>query len=535
MRSRIWGWVGFAVLAFLVLFLLWPALRLTASSLTGAKFWSQFFSRPYYYRGLLNSLWLSVAATAGSVAIGVPLAVLLARYQIPFKGLIRAVAVLTLLSPPFIGAYAWVILLGRNGFLTKALGLAGFSIYGPGGVLLVFILHHFAYVMLLTATALSRIDPSLEEAAETLGVPPWKRLWTITLPLVIPSIAAGALLVFTATLADFGTPMLIGEGLRTLPVLAYNEFLSELGGSTGMATVTSVLMLLVALGALALQTAAVGKRNYAMTGLRRPTVAPLTGAVRWAGGLLALVVTLAAALPQLVVLVTSFMRARGPVFTGEYGLDNYRLVMDRMAAPVLRTLGYAGTATAIMLVLGLLVAYVLVRRPGSLAKGLDAMLILSQVLPGTVLGVGLIVSWGRPPLMLTGTGSILVIAYVVRRLAYTARAAGAGLKQISVSVEEASLTLGASPLRTFLRVTAPLVLPAALSGAVVSWVSTLSELSSTIMLYTGRTSTVSVLIYNQVLTDSFGTAAALGSVLTALTLGSLWLLQRFAGEQEGVI
>jgi len=533
MNRRGWTLVGLSAIAFLALFLLYPTLRLMAVSLTSGSAYAQFFGRAYYSRALWSSIWLSSAATALAVLIGVPLAVLVARYDVPCKGLIRAAAVLSLLSPPFIGAYAWVLLLGRAGFITRYLGLTGFSIYGAGGVLLVFVLHHFAYVFLLTTAALGRIDPSLEEAAETAGASPVRRLRTVTLPLALPAIAAVALLVFTTTLADFGTPMLIGEGLRTLPVLAYNEFLSELGGNASMASVASVLMLAIALVALGLQAWVVGGRSYAMQGLRRPTVRPLPPLWRVAGTGFAFAVTGVSALPQLVVLITSFLRARGPVFTGEWGLDNYRLAAHRMSAAFANTLTYATAATLVMLVAGMLIGYILVRRPGGIARVLDWLLVLAQVLPGTVLGIGLIVTWGRPPFTLTGTGAILVIAYIVRRMAFTVRAAASGLRQLTASTEEASLTLGAAPGRTFWRITAPLILPAAISGALVSWVSTLSELSSTIMLYTGRTATVSIQIYNQVMTDSFGTAAALGSVLTVLTLSSLWLLSRWSGGTEG--
>lgn len=531
--GRGWSLVTLVALLFLALFLAYPTLRLTAASVLAGEHYQEFFSKPYYYRALSNSLWLSVGATVISLIVGVPLAVLVTRYQIPFKGLIRISAVLSLLSPPFVGAYAWIILLGRAGLVQRIPGVEGFSIYGFGGVLFVFVLHHFAYIFLLTAAALRSVDPALEEAAESMGSPPWRSLVTVTLPLVIPSIAAGALLVFVTTLADFGTPMLIGEGMRTLPTLAYDEFLSELGGSAGMASVSSVLMLGVALGALLLHGWTVGRRNYATAALRRPAVRPLPGWLRWPSVVFALLLTGVAALPQVVVVVTSFLRMRGPLLTAEFGLDNYRLVLSRMSGPVINTLTYGLVAIVLMLVGGMLIAYLLVRRPGLPTRLLDGLLVLGQVLPGTVLGIGLLVGWSQPPLSLSGTGTILVIAYVVRRLAFTTRAAAAGLKQIAPAVEEASLTLGAPPLKSFLRVTVPLMLPAALSGALVSWVSTISELSSTIMLYTGRTATVSIQIYSQVLADNFGPAAALSSVLTVLTLGALWLLGRWSDKQHG--
>lgn len=532
MKGRGWSWIGWAALLFLALFLLYPVAQTLLSSLGAPEIWREFFTRAYYRDALFNSLWLSAACTAGAILIGVPMAVLVARCDLPLRGFLRLLTVLSLLSPPFIGAYAWVTLLGRSGIITTALGLKSFSIYGPGGVILVDVLHHFPYVFLLTSAALSRIDPSLEEAAESLGSPPWRRLMTVTLPLALPAIGASGLLVFTSTLADFGTPMLIGEGLRTLPVVAYNEYLSELGGSTGLASVSALVMLAIALVVLGMQGWLLGGRSYAMTGVRRPAPTQLKPLTRLVATTFALLLVVAAALPQGVVLVTSFLKTRGPRFTTQLSLDNYRLMWDRMGDVVIRTILYATTATLVMLVVGLLVGYLLVRHRGGLSRAIDVMLILAQIMPGTVLGIGLITTWGRQPLPLAGTGTILILAYIVRRIAYTVRAASAGVSQLSASVEEASLTLGAPPLRTFLRITVPLVLPAALSGAIISWIATVGELATTIMLYTGRTVTISVLIYNQVLTDSFGTAAALGSSLIGLTLGTLWLLQRWSQPDD---
>lgn len=526
-----WQLIGAAALLFLALFLLYPVIRVTLGSLASPDLWREFLTRTYYRRALTNSLWLSLGVTGGALLLGVPLAVLTSRYALPLKGLIGTLAVLSLLSPPFISAYAWITLLGRSGLITRWLGLENFSIYGAGGVLLVSVLHHFAYVFLLTRATLGRIDPEMEEAAESLGSPPWRRLLTVTLPLALPGIASSGLLVFASTLADFGTPMLIGEGLLTLPVVAYNEFLSELGGSTGLASVASLMMLFIALAALGVHSWLLRGRSYAAQSLRRQGTAGLGPVGKVLGTGFGLLVAGASALPQAVVLVSSFMKARGPRFTGEFGLDNYRLMWNQMADVVGRTLLYSTAATGIMLVAGLLLAYLLVRRPGGIGRTLNGLLVLAQILPGALLGIGLVAAWGRPPVSLSGTGMILVIAYIVRRIAYTVRAAAAGVTQLNPALEEASLSLGMPPWRTFLQITAPLVLPAALSGALVSWIATIGELSSTIMLYTGRTATVSVMIYNQVLTNSFGTAAALGSLLVGLTLLALWALRRWTGDE----
>lgn len=527
-RRDAWFWVQAGALAFLAAFLVYPAGRLLL--LATPAHLITFFRQPYYASALTNSLLLSLAATAGALLLGVPLALLVARCSLPGRGFIRLAMVLSLLSPPFVGAYAWIILLGRAGFITRALGWTG-SIQGWPGVLLVFILQHFAYVFLLTAGALRSQDAALEEAAATLGAPPWRRLLTVSLPLSWPGMAAGALLVFTTTLADFGTPVLIGEGLRTLPVLAYGEYLSELGGNPGMAATVSLVTLALALVVLGLERRAVAGRGYAMQVLRHPPELSLPPWARPLAAAGALALAGAAVLPQAVVVASSFVRTRGPIFTGELGLDNYALALAR-AGPVLRnTLAYSGAAILIMLLGGLPLGYLLVRRASRATALLDSLLLLGQVLPGTVVGIGLAVAWGAGRLPLAGTGAILVLAYVLRRAAYTVRAAAAGLRQVSPAVEEASISLGVAPLPTFFRVTARLMLPAVVAGSVVGWVSTLTELSATLMLYSARTQTLAVAIYTQVLADSFGTAAALASVLTLATVAVVLVLERLGGPR----
>lgn len=524
-RRDPWFWVQAGGLAFLAAFLLYPAGRLLL--LATPEHFRTFFAKPFYTGALWNSLLLSAGATAGALLVGVPLAVLVARFDVPLKGFIRMAAVLSLLSPPFVGAYAWIILLGRAGAVNRWLGWE-VSIYGWPGVLLVFILQHYAYVFLLTAGALQSQDAGVEEAAATLGAPPWRRLFTVTLPLALPSVAAGALLVFATTLADFGTPVIIGEGLRTLPVLAYNEYLSELGSSPGMAATVSLVMLAVALVVLVLEHRVVAGRSYAMQVLRRPPLRPLRPWARALAAAFAVGVSLVAVLPQAVVVVSSFMRTRGPVFTGELGLDNYVLALGRAGEIIANTFVYSGAAILVMLAGGLPLGYVLVRRASRATALIDGLMLLSQVIPGTVVGIGLIVAWGAGPLPLAGTGAILVLAYVLRRFSYTVRAAAAGLRQLSPAVEEASISLGVPPLRTFFQVTARLMLPGVLAGSVVSWVSTLSELSATMMLYSARTQTLAVAVYNQVLTDSFGMAAALASLLALATVVAMLLLGRWA-------
>jgi iron(III) transport system permease protein len=526
-----WFWAGLGTALFLLLFLIYPLGLLW--SFIRPDHLAAIAAKPYYRSAVTNSLLLGASATLLALLIGVPLAYLTVRTNMPFRGLIRFVSLMAMLSPPFVGAYAWIILLGRSGLVTRALGL-DFSIYGWHGILLVFTLQYYPYVFLLTAAALRSVDASMEEAARSLGGQGFYVLRTVSLPLVLPAMAAGALLVFMTSLADFGTPMLIGEGFRMLPVLIYGEFVGELGSDPGMAAALSLVIVGITLLAVGLHRAALGRRQFATAVQRAPAEVMLRPAARTLAALCALAVSLLAAAPQVTVLVSSFVRTSGPVFTSGLTLGHYSLLLRRWEM-VWNTFRIPGTAVLVMVAAGALLAFLLVRRPSRLTDLLDGLLSVPHVVPGTVIGVSLIVAWGRPPLPLTGTAAILVIAYILRKVSYTVRASAAALRQVDPALEEASVNLGVPPLRSYARITARLMLPGVLSGAVLAWVTTANELSSTIMLYHARTATLTIGVYNQVLSDSFGSAAAFASVLTLLTLAAVVIAVRLSGERGTLI
>ena len=225
-----------------------------ADSLALGETYGRVDSHRYYWSSVLNSLGLSAAATIGAVLVGTPLALALARYPIPGTVLVRTAANLALLSPPFIGAYSWVVLLGRNGLVTRWLEALGWdvpSIYGYQGILLAFVVQYFPLVFLLVSGALAAVDQSMEDAALSLGSRPRQAFFRCH-PSGDPSVARrpARCLVFMATMADFGTPMVLGEGLRTLPTLMYGEFINELGGNPTMASTLGSLLILINTAAL---------------------------------------------------------------------------------------------------------------------------------------------------------------------------------------------------------------------------------------------------------------------------------------------
>lgn len=519
--SKIIIFIGLAV------FLVYPTIMLFSSgffdvdgNFTFDNF-KTFFQYEYYYQTLFNSLKIATITTIISVIIGVPMAYLTTRYNIMFKKIINVMIIMSLMSPPFIGAYSWIILLGRNGSITnffKGIGINLPTIYGFNGIILVFVLKLFPYIYLYVTGALESIDSSLEEAAENLGMNKIKRMLTVTFPLIVPTIAAGAIMVFMTSLADFGTPMLIGEGYPVLPVLAYNEFVSEMAGNPGLASALSIIIVICSTLVLLVQKRYVSKKNYNMNALRPPAVVKLNPIPRILATVSVFSVAFLAFLPNIVVIVTSFFKTKGPLFVAGWSLDSYRTIFYKLGRDIQNTFVYSGIAMVFIVIIGILVAYLATKRKSASSSILDLVVMFPYVIPGTVFGIGLILAFKNPPIRLVGTATILIISFVIRKLPYTVRSSSAILQQIDPSIEEASVSLGVSPMKTFFSVTARLMLPGIVSGAILSWISTINELSSSIMLYTGTTSTIAVDIYTEVIRASFGTAAALASILTIATI-----------------
>ena len=507
------------------LFIVYPFYTIITKSVFSSKVegitlynFKRFFTKPYYYQTLLRSMVVCFSTVLTTTLVGVPIAYLITRYNIPGKKILHIFIIMSLMSPPFIGAYSWIILLGRNGLVARALAKIG--------IIFVFTLHLFPYIYLYTSGAMNSIDSSLEEASENLGMNKIRRIWTVTLPVILPSILAGCIMVFMTCLADFGTPMLLGEGYTVLPVLVYNEYMSESATDPYMASALSVIIVFCSLVMLSFQKLVVDKRNYTMSSLRPPQETKLHGFKRFLASLPIYIVVCLAFLPQIVVVCQSFIeRSFSGVIKG-VNLNNYRTIMSRLGRNIRNTYVFSIVAIVFIIFIGILVSYVLVRKKGKIASLIDTLIMFPYVIPGSVLGIGLIVAFNRKPLILVGTAAIMIISYVIRKLPYTVRSGSAFLYQMDPFVEEASINLGVSPMKTFFTVTARMMLPGIMSGAVLSWITCINELSSSIMLYSGKTSTIAVAIYQEVVRMSDGTAAALATILTLTTIVSLVIVFR---------
>lgn len=542
-RFDLWDGVTVAAFAVLVVLVLWPLGGLFAASFFaeftgefGVANYASFFGSGYFRRAFWNSLTVSALGALLSVALGLPLAVMMARRRLPGAAAIRILVVLSLMSPPFIGAYAWIMLLGRGGVLSRALeplGIVPPTIYGPGGIVLVSALQLYPLVFLLVYGALQRLDRSLEEAAVNLGRRPLDAFLTVAFPMIRPAVFTGALLVFLSVLSDFGAPILLGENYDVLATLAFRLYLSEIGGEPAMAATTSVVLVALAALAILLQRLALTRRSHAGDGSAAPAERrALAGWARVGYPAFAWGVVLVANLPLLVIVHTSFLETRGPVFGEAFSLMSYETVFSRVGGAVVNSLSFSAIALALIAAAGALLGYVLARRDTAATRALDALMMIPYVIPGTVLGIGFITAFNGAPLHLTGTAAIIVMAYFIRRLPYMARAAASIVYQVDRSVEEASVNLGAPPFATFRKIMLPLMAPGLLAGGVLAFVEVINELSATVVLYTARTVTMPIATYSQVIGGAYGTAAAVASLLILVTALALALFTLVGGRED---
>lgn len=542
-RWDIWLAITLCAFALFILFFVFPVYKIFINSVYDAKTgqftlaaFEKFFSRTYYTSTVWNSLKVTLLVTLLAAALGTIMAYIMRTVKIKGKGIIEIIIIVTVLSPPFIGAYSWILLLGRSGVVTKFInqlfGIQFDGIYGFSGILLVLTLKLFPLIYLYVSGALKNMDNSLNEAAENLGSVGIHKILKIVVPLILPTLLAGSLLVFMRALADFGTPMLIGEGYRTLPVLIYTSFISEMGGDAAFAAAISVTVVVITTLIFLAQKYISSRKSIEMSALRPMEPKPAKGAKKWFSHLFVYLVVLLAAIPQCVVIFTSFLKTNGRVFTSGFSFDSYLNAFSKMGSSIKNTYVFSLTAILIILIIGTLIAYVAERKKNILTSTLDTLTMIPYIIPGSVLGIALLMAFNKKPLLLSGTAIIIIAIFVIRRLPYTIRSSAAILRQINPSVEEASQSLGASPFKTFRKVTLPMMVPGIVSGALMSWMTVISELSASIILYVGTTKTLTISIYTEVIRGNYGVAAALSAILSVTTVIALLLFFKITGKKE---
>lgn len=542
-KLDIWFVITLAIFGLYILFMFYPLFSLFKSAIFDSEtgrftlaYFQKFFSKKYYTNTVANSFVVTGWVTVMAVLVAVPLAYIMTTVKIKGAEIIRVLILISSMSAPFIGAYSWILLLGRNGsitrFLSNVFGVKAPDIYGLPGIVLVLTLQLVPLVFTYVTGALQNMDNSLLEAAESMNCTGVRKMFRIILPLILPTVLAAAILVFMRAIADFGTPMLIGEGFKTIPVLVYSEFMGENGGDSGFAAAMSLMVITLTTIAFLIQQVISKRLSFSMNAMNHIQPKKLSGAKNVLAHLFVYLYLLVALLPQFCVIETSFRKTEGIVFKEGYSLDSYRSAFSKMGLSIRNTLVLGIISLVCIVFISVLIAYVTVRRGNAISGGLDIATMFPYIVPGSILGISLITAFNQKPLLFTGTAFILVVAFTIKRMPYTVRSSAAILRSIGISTEEASLSLGASNLKTFFRVTLPMMAPGVISGAIMSWITIITELSSSILLYTGKTKTMTIAIYTEVVRGNYGVAAALSTILTVITICSIFIMFKVTGSKE---
>lgn len=497
--------ITLAVCALFAVFFIYPAGMVVKQAFEGAhgftfEFFAAIFRNPIYREGLWNSFAIGIASTAAALCIAFPLALVGHRYDFTGKSALGVLVLAPMILPPFVGAVGVKQMLGVNGALNAALVKTGLMDAAHpldwlaegrfAGIVLMIGLNLYPILYMNIAAALSNLDPAMEQAAENLGCPPWKRFFRITLPLAMPGVFAGSSIVFIWAFTELGVPLVFDFG-RTASVQIFDG-LKGLDRNPIPYALTAVL-LIVAAGVFALSKLVMGRSplGTAPRPKGRSASKRVHGWRSLACASLFLVVFLLATVPHVgVVLLSLAERWYGTMIPDRFTLAHYiEALGNGLVVPSIQnSLLYAGCAMLVALLIGLAVAWVVVRSDLKLRGVLDAVVMLPLAVPGLVMAFGYLAlsQEGKPFHFLVGAGGspfmLLVIAYAIRRLPYVVRSAVAGLQQSNPALEEAARSLGATPLRTLRRVSIPLIGANLAAGSILAFAFAMLEVSDSLIL-----------------------------------------------------
>ena len=521
-----WGILTAISLALLLFFVLYPLGVLFSNSITGQdggfslEGFKALLADTQYLEAFGNTLVLGLAVTTCTILVGVPFAYMVARYDFPLKNLVAILPVLTIVIPEIIVGQSWLLILGNNGILTNLLGDAGItlpSFYGWTGMVFSMTLVYYTYIYLGVLAALRGFDGQLEEAGLSLGTPPFMTKLRVLVPVLLPAVLVNALVVFTLVVGNFALAMLLGSRVPLLSVMTYNTFVSEMGGSPTLQSAMSVVSIAIVAIVLFIQKRVVERKVYTMTQGRAPAARQVRSwtALLYTGGVG--FVILVSMLPLVIVFVAAFTKTSGPVMQwGSWSLASMQRALHGAPEPILNSLKFASLATVTGVAFAVLVSYLTIKKRSAFTQVLDYIVVLPLTISGTVLGIALVQTFNTGWLVLAGTSGIMVLCYAVRRLPFAVRNASSVLFNIPDSIEEASISLGVSPLMTFFKVILPAMKASIISAAILMWLTTISELSASIVAYSGGLETMPIAIFRQVDGGRLGMASAYGAALVTV-------------------
>jgi iron(III) transport system permease protein len=494
-----------------------------------AKVVSSWHLRQAFFNSILMGL---LTASIGSL-VGFIFAFTITRTDIPLKKFFNIIAIVPIISPPFIGALAIIMLFGNNGFITSTLlGLYNTKIYGIRGLLFAQIITFFPVAYINLKGVLESISPTLEDAAMDLGGSRFKVFRKVTLPLAVPGIASSMLILFIETLADFGNPLILaGSRFPILSVQAYLEITGMYNLPKGAAL--ALILLIPSLTAFFLQKYWVSKKQY-VTITGKPTTSSIKLVSRPVMWILFAVIAFFA-----LIIMMIYVTILWGAFANVWGSDNsltlrhFGYVFGVGFEAVKDTVIIAGLATPISGLLGMVIAFLVVRKRFPGKHFIEVTSLLSFAVPGTVIGIGYILAFNSRPLLLTGTLLILLLNFIFRYVPVGIQSGIAVLRQVDPSIEEAAVDLGADSRGTFRRVTLPMMIPAFFSSLIYSFVRAMTAISAAIFLVSSRWNLMTVQIMSQVESGRLGAAAAFSVILVLIILMAIMLIRTLLNRRYG--
>ncbi len=533
----LFGVVVFILLS-LTVFIIYPLIKVIITSIMpGGRFslkeYKEIVSSWYLRRAFLNSMMMGALTAVFGAAVGFIFAFTLARTDVPLKKFFHIIAIIPIISPPFIGALSIIMLFGNNGMISSSLlHLANTKIYGFRGLLFAQIVTFFPVAYITLKGVLESISPTLEDAALDLGGSRFKVFRRVTFPLALPGIASAMLVLFVETLADFGNPLILaGSQFPILSVQAYLEItgMYNLSKGAGLAFV----LLIPSITVFFIEKYWVSKKRY-VTITGKPTQSTLklvSPAAKW----LLFALCMLFALTILLIYVTILWGALVSVWgsNSTLTLKHFAYVFSVGFKAVRDTVIIAGLSTPVAGVLGMVIAFLVVRKKFPFKHYMEISSMLSFAVPGTVVGIGYILAFNSYPLLLTGTLLILLLNFIFRYVPVGIQSGVAILQQVDPSIEEAAIDLGADSKSTFRKVTLPLMIPAFFSGLIYSFVRAMTAISAVIFLVSSRWNLMTVQIMSQVESGRLGAAAAFSVILVVIILFAILIIRSILNLKYG--
>ncbi len=536
MGLRITIIVVFALLALFILYPLFSVLRmsLTPDGRFSAEVYRSIFDHSRYFRSIRNSILLGMIVATLATTIGFVMAYAIERLRIPGRQVFRTLAILPIVSPPFMFALSVILLFGRSGLITRyLLNLDIESIYGLRGLILVQTINLFPIAYMTLSGILKGIDPDLETCALNLGAQRRQAFFSVTLPLAIPGILASWLITFVTSMTDFGNPIIIGGDFDVLSVRAYLEFTGM--GNLPRGAALAILLLTPTVLFFMLQKRIMNRRSYqTITGkAARRSFLPVPLSTRIGFTVFAIVLSVFVVMLYGTIIAGSFVSLWGVDWS--FTLRHFSYSWDVGASTMGRTVFLALLSTPITAFLGMVIAFLVVRRRFAGRNIMQLLSMLSYAIPGTAIGIGYVLAFNGAPFRWSGTAFILVTAYVFRNVPIGVEGGIAALKQISAEIEESSTNLGANSSYTFRTVTLPLIRPAFFAGATFAFVRAMTAISAIIFLVSARWNHMTVLILAQTEILRLGAASVMSFALIVVVMTMIFLIMKVTGLERSQV